>query len=466
MKKILLFIICIFSSEVIQAQITFEKTIDTLSTSEIRCIKETFDGGYVFCSMDYSAFVRKMIVTKIDSLGNIEWAKNDFGYGYPTAILQTPDSGFMVYGNTTNNQVCLIKLNNLGDTLWTKTFALANGPANTSPFNGIASINNSLYGLIGYSYNQNAAYFIAEIGNGIQAATKFYNYSTSNIILNAIDKTYNNNFIIAGQICNSSTSSDIYLIHANCYGDTIWTKRYDKVINDLCYDVKQTSDSGFIILGAQMDTSVCGKANIFLIKTNSNGDTLWTKVYYNSYSEGGTSIVQTNDGNYLITGARKNTNNTQSLKLMKVDNLGNMIWDRQFIHNTDNDGICVIQTKDDGFIVSGRTGINSTNNNIGYLIKTNNLGLMNSQTGLNEYSDVKDLNIYPNPSNGRFTIREDFTNNAQFYVYNTSYQCVYSCNFSNKFQYDLNLSHLNNGLYFIVLNDGNSLFTKKLIIQK
>ena len=78
------------------------------------------------------------------------------------------------------------------------------------------------------------------------------------------------------QVPSSSQYGDIYVIRTNAYGDTLWTRTYDKSTNDAKMDVKQTTDSNFIIAAITYDTTVY-KNNIYLIKTDAAGDTLWTK---------------------------------------------------------------------------------------------------------------------------------------------------------------------------------------------
>lgn len=65
--------------------------------------------------------------------------------------------------------------------------------------------------------------------------------------------------------------------------DTLWTRTFGGSDNDYAYDIQQTSDGGYIIAGY---TYSFGSGGAYLIKLNSEGDTVWTRVY-DEYGEVG-----------------------------------------------------------------------------------------------------------------------------------------------------------------------------------
>jgi len=471
MRKILFIITLCFLSTSLHAQNTFIKVIDTLGSDYAPCIQETFDGGYVYCGKsNYGG--NDVIIVKLDSIGTVEWGKTYSGAGieYATYIEQTPDSGYMVnavYNSGLNGLNWLLRLDINGDTLWTKTFSVGVGATETGNGNSMASINNSLYGLSGYYLPPSqifSAFFIASIGNGFQLASKIYNPSIYGAESRSIDKTYDDGFIMAGGVGTSASTADVYVIRTNTYGDTLWTRTYNFSQNDVAFDVKETTDSGFIVAGVLYDTTVY-KNNIYLIKTDSAGDTLWTKDYFNPYHQVAYSIEQTMDGGYIITGTAMNSANERNAYLIKTDADGDTLWTRIFAISTNCFGLFVRQTKDGGFIISGHSNMPPGGT---IIIKTDSMGMVNSGTGIAEVNNPFGFNVYPNPTAGIFTITAKGISkfNSSIKIYNLISECVYSGIISNNIPVQINLNNAPNGMYAITLHTYNKMYSQKIIIEK
>jgi hypothetical protein len=470
MYKTILAILFIFLSTALQAQITFEKVYDTLGMGLASCVQETFDGGYVLSGR---GTISGTLILKLDSFGSMEWYKiiDGPGQGGGGYIEQTPDSGFMVNsacGSTaTSIKASLLRLNPYGDTIWTKEVSAGIGLTYPSGSNSMASINSAIYGITGF-YNQASQtsdiFFQSYLNNGVLLSNKVYPTPFGSDA-RGINKTFDGNFIIVGEIAVSTTSSDIYLIRTDAFGDTLWTKKYDKVNAEVGQAVIQTTDSGFalasILRGSTND-------QIYLIKTDGNGDTTWTKTYNFNYNPVPTSLQQTDDGGFIITGECENINFERSIFLIKTNAMGDTLWSRQFKAggtSVNNSSSCERQTKDKGYIFCGVSSMVPVGI---YIVKTDSLGMVYSTTGIPEVNNPFSLSIYPNPNRGAFTLHAKGISrkDTPFKIYNANNQCVYSGDLINNSECSLNLTYLPYGLYFIVLYTDNKVFSRKFIIEK
>src|SRR5205823_6525502 len=114
-------------------------------------------------------------------------------------------------------------------------------------------------------------------------------------------------YMMAGMSTSFADSlGDIYIVKTDSHGDTLWTKSYGVNLNDAmndAYSIRQTNDSGYIIAGV-VESPSAGKFGI-LIKTDELGNIEWNKLYgtADTTSDGFfSSVEQTPDNGYIVTG--------------------------------------------------------------------------------------------------------------------------------------------------------------------
>jgi hypothetical protein len=384
-------------------------------------------------------------------------------------IEQTPDSGYIVNVNDVSNATtCLYRLNFIGDTLWTKIYSAGSGSTHAAFPNSMATVFNSVYGLTGYYSNGGwpSTFFIACLTNGSLLASKVYNTATFGNDSRAINKTSDGGFIMTGEISTSSSSSDIYLIRTNTFGDTLWTMQYNKSYAEVGEATIQTADTGFIVAGIIFDTAVF-KYNIYLLKTDLSGDPVWANQYYSIYEQVPSSIQQTIDGGYIISGSAMDSTFARNVYLIKTDTLGDTLWTRRFNAGSSINctGYFVRQTKDGGYIISG---ISQTPPVGTYIIKTDSMGMVSSSTGIAEINNPFLFDVFPNPSSGVFTVEVKGIpkSNSSLTVYDVTGQCLHLSKLKNYSKLQINLSNLASGLYVARLQSGENSVCKKIIIQK
>jgi ribosomal protein S11 len=127
---------------------------------------------------------------------------------------------------------------------------------------------------------------------------------------------------VAGYTYSFGADGDIFLIKTDANGNIIWAKTYGGTDVDLAYSVQQTSDGGYIVAGK---TSSFGAGAVFLIKTDANGNIIWAKTYGGTYFVGASSVQQTSDGGYIVAGETYSFGaDNDDIFLIKTDANGNI----------------------------------------------------------------------------------------------------------------------------------------------
>ncbi len=181
---------------------------------------------------------------------------------------------------------------------------------------------------------------------------------TGTDIGNSIEITTDGGYIIGGYSTSfGNGSEDALLIKIDANGNQVWSKTYGGTSSDRCYNVKQTADNGYIFTG-YTESSGQGSRDVSLVKTDNSGNILWSKTYGTNLCETAVGLAITNDG-YIVTGYQGASSCASGgdIYVVRVDNAGNTLWANNYnscSFNTDN-SFNVIQTADGGFNITGWT---------------------------------------------------------------------------------------------------------------
>jgi len=452
-----------------------------------------------------------------------------FEQHYPTTfdksgkdVLPTNDGGYMIAATTENTvsndlDMYIIKTDKYGDPMSTKTYG---GPRVEYP-NCMVKLDDGNFFVVGYTQSFSGGdmniYLLKLNQSGDTLFTKVYG-GYGNEEGKEIVKTADGNYVIVGASNSVSfTDNNIMLLKINPAGEVLWTKYYGGPNYESARSVKLCPDGGFIVAGktAANPTSV---ASLFLVKTNSSGDTTWTKTYSGPDSYEGKSIIANTDGTYVLAVDDSSAANDSDVRIMKLNNSGGIIWNKNYggtlkdivkIIQPTTDGGYIVgaisrsfgwinpdmwiikldaygdspwtkhygggghehlyslhQTDDGGYIAIGHARSFSANWEV-YFLKLDQEGAVGiEEIALND----KKISIFPNPSDGIININiDDAAGFTAFKISNSLGQVVYSESAESLKQNRTSIIDLHDkgpGMYFMTIEDSSSnIAVRKLIIN-
>lgn len=119
-----------------------------------------------------------------------------------------------------------------------------------------------------------------------------------------------------------TSGDDIALVSLNNEGDTLWSRVYGRSFADRCHSLTATADGGYLITGSTASTNAL-PTRVFLIRTDAQGDTLWTRAYGNTDYDFGWSAIQCLDGGFLVLGWNR-------LYMIRIDAQGDLLWSKTY----------------------------------------------------------------------------------------------------------------------------------------
>ncbi|MEW6467881.1 MAG: gliding motility-associated C-terminal domain-containing protein [Bacteroidota bacterium] len=192
----------------------------------------------------------------------------------------------------------------------------------------------------------------------------------------AVHQTTDGGFICAGTTRSfGAGAEDIYLVKTNANGVVLWSKAFGGNARDEGRCVQQTADGGYIITGFTQSYG-SGARDVILIKTNSLGTVQWTKTYGAGNDEEGNYVQQTSDLGYLITGYTKSPfgAGAEDIYLVKTDLNGNLQWANAYGGGNKEFGYAAQQTTSGMYIVTGSTESFGAGQEDVFLLKVNGAG--------------------------------------------------------------------------------------------
>jgi uncharacterized delta-60 repeat protein len=307
----------------------FAHTFGGPSVDQCYCAQQTADGGYMLAGHTYSFSGQPgysdFWLLKTDADGDSLWSRT-FGGNNAEACYcaqQTTDGGYILAGQTSSYgagiaDFWLVKTNANGDSLWSRTFG---------------------------GSQDDACY--------------------------SVQQTLDGGYILAGETSSfGAGGGDFWLVKTNANGDSVWSRTFGGNDWEECRCVQQTSDGGYILAGLTQSFGA-GSVDFWLVKTDANGDRVWSRTFGGTENDRCYSVQQTADGGYILAGDTRSFGaGIFDFWLVKTDAEGGTLWSRTFGGSEWDDCYAVRQTSDGGYILAGYTKSFGASGRDGWLVKT------------------------------------------------------------------------------------------------
>ncbi len=312
------------------------------SLEEGHAIIQTADGGYAVAGASQNTQGNWFVfVVKTDANGNIQWQRNLGGNGTDKAyaVRQTMDGGYIVVGITSSNNGDVSGNNGGGDSWVVKLDA-----------GGVIDWQRCLGGPGGET-----AYDVLLQPDGGYLVASGTNAS-------------------GGDVSEHFGGADYWFVKIDDEGDILWEKSFGGSGTDLLSRVLSTQDGGFIAVGSTQSTdghvtNPLGDWDRWVVKLDAGGNMEWQRTYGGSGGDGGSSVVQMEDGGYMIGGSTNSVDGDvtdafggNDAWLVRTDAEGNILWQKSYGGSGDESIRDLVALDDGGVLAFGST--NSTDGDI------------------------------------------------------------------------------------------------------
>ncbi len=138
--------------------------------------------------------------------------------------------------------------------------------------------------------------------------------------------------------------------------DSLWSRTYGGQHEEQCLSLLQTEDGGYLLSGWTKSFGA-GSNDFYLVKTDGNGEEQWAQTYGGEAQEELFDAIQTDDGGFFLGGSvRENTENScWDIFVVKTDNAGEEEWTQRLGGDRDDECHSVMQLDDGSYVIAGFT---------------------------------------------------------------------------------------------------------------
>ena len=343
--------------------LTWDKTFGGIEADMANSIIQTKDGGYAVAGYTWSkgAGRQDFWVIKLYEDGSKEWDRTFGGSEADViySIIQTKDEGYAVAGKTksiaSGVKAWVIKLNKRGNKIWDNTFAKRTDDEIFS----IIQTKDGGYAVCGYT----GAKDWGEVDCWVIKLDETVNIVWDKIFggigwdeTNSILQTEDGSYIVFGFVQSKNKGrEDAWIAKLDENGEIIWDKAFGGSQNDEVFSGIKTADGGYAVCG-YTESKGAGGYDAWIAKLDENGEMVWDKAFGGIEAEVANSIIQTRDGGYALAGYTWSKGaGREDAWVIKLDENGEVVWDKTFGGSDEDVARCIIQAEDGGYVLAGYT---------------------------------------------------------------------------------------------------------------
>lgn len=445
---------------------------------------------------------------KTDSMGSMQWSKtfSTADLDVASAIIRTSDNGYAITGYTRETglkRVLLIRTDSNGDTLFTKRYG------GTADDQGVEMLQTGDGGfvIIGKTFTQSLGESDILFLRADAQGNLIWAKSFGGVLWDegaGIIQLQDGNYLISGSTISFGQGDfDILLMKTDTTGNIIWGKTYGGAKTDAGYTARENNDGSIVVSGysnslgyghnlrlARQESSTKkmytndfslrksisdiqsndrgdDSTNVFLMKVDAAGDTLWTRTYGDGAQDEAFHFSKMADGGYLMPGfSTSYTNTTDSTQMMLIhtDSLGYSGCHEQDAHP-------LIDTTN---FITQMLAFTQTQGISENIVVSNSLAWNLNAEDACLYIQVSSYNkeeilMYPIPASSKLVVDIRQYTISAISINNLLGEMVLAVSLPNgsySEPTDFDVSQLPSGIYFLKLTTSTSEIIKKIIIQK
>jgi hypothetical protein len=405
---------------------------------------------------------------KTDTNGNVIW-ENTYGstqFETPFSITPTQDDNLLLSGHKNINSpdwdIYLVMVDTAGNLLWEKEYGTS-----MNDYGGLASSTYDhsfiVYRNVNDGNGGNTVGYVEKLdGKGnIIWSKSFPNNTLSSFSWAKPIENSDGTFLVTASVKNTSDKMIGKIYKLDPFGNTLWIKEYytNPNTNQYIYDVKATADSGYVIAGSARDSNLVMRA--WLIKTNCNGEEGVQHPLTTTPCDEYDCTQYPIDASYtaselivdLADGGEVTFENLSANTTSRVWDFGDgsqLYTDGQVAHTFTQEGIYEVQ-----LIVFHAT----CSDTFSLEIEVTNTANITTHKALD-----KNVQLYPNPNNGSFTLQNNTDQLLNFTIHDAMGKMVSQGDISSSTQTNLSLS-VPQGVYMVSLQQNGTMVTKKMVVR-